>query len=95
MPLPLPPITADNVAAHMALRYAQETAQMQEVYDRLGYLLGLRKMGLRCTNKNLLWAEWHYAKAMHVLYSDDGTRDMLDDANAALGVDDDGDEVSA
>ena len=91
----LPQITADNIAARTALRYAQETAQMQEVYDRLGQLLALRKLNLRCTNKSLLWAEWHYAKAMHVLYSDDGTRDMLDDANAALGVDDDGDEVLA
>lgn len=79
-----------DIMAKIAEREARETVQLEALHEALGHLIAVRRMKLRPTNRNLLWAEWHYAKAMHDLYGDDASERMLDDACDNLGVDRDG-----
>jgi hypothetical protein len=80
----------EEMEARIAAREAFETVQMEALHEALGHLIAVRKLNLKPTNANLLWAEWHYAKAMRDLYSDDGTIELFQAACDNLGVGEDG-----
>jgi len=84
------PPTPKQIAARVAETKARELAQHIALHEALGRLIAVKRLDLKPMNRNLLYAEWDYAKAMHNLYSDDCSQAMLDDACAALGVDEDG-----
>lgn len=90
--MPYTPLTAEQLKARMAEREARELVQMENLHEALGHLIAVKRMKLRPMNRNVLWAEWHYAKAMHDLYSDDSTETMLQDACDSLGVDAEGND---
>lgn len=76
--------------ARVAERKARELMQHETLHEALGHLIAMKRLNLSPTNSNLLWAEWHYAKAMHDLYGDDSTGEMFACACNELGVDADG-----
>ena len=86
-------LTPEQLAARQAERAAKDLAQHIALHEALGNLIAMKRLNLKPTNRNLLQAEWDYAKAMHELYSDDCTQAMLDDACANLGVDEEGEEL--
>lgn len=87
--------TPEERAAREVERKAKDLAQHIAVHEALGNLIAMKRLNLKPMNQNLLWAEFDYAKAMHVLYSDDCTKEMLSDAAAAFGVDEDGNDVES
>ena len=50
-------------------------------------------MNLSPLNRHLLWAEWHYTKALHSYLSTDDTEDLFMQACHELNVDEDGEPV--
>lgn len=87
------PPTPEQRAARAAETKARDLAQHIALHEALGRLIAMKRLDLKPMNRNLLDAEWDYAKAMHNLYSDDCSQAMLDDACAALGVDEDGEPL--
>lgn len=93
-----PLFTSEQLAALKAQRLereARELAQHEALHEALGHLIAMKRLKLKPANANLLWAEWHYAKALHDIYSDDSTRAQLECACDNLGVDEEGNEVAA
>ena len=85
--------TPEERAAREVDRKAKDLAQHIALHEALGNLIAMKRLNLKPMNQSLLWAEFNYAKAMHVLYSDDCSKEMLADAAAALDVDEDGEEL--
>ena len=88
-------LTPNPLADRAVEREAADLAQHIAVHEALGHLIAMKRLNLRPINSNLLWAEWHYAKAMHDLYGDDASETMLQEACDNLGVDRDGLEQAA
>lgn len=82
--------TPEQIKARQAEREARETMQLDALHEALGHLIGVRKMNLRPTNDNVLWADWHFAKALNNLYGDGCSGRALREACDNLGVDEDG-----
>lgn len=85
--------TPEERAAREAERAAKDLAQHIALHEALGNLIAAKTRQYRPMGQKMLQAEFDYAKAMHELYSDDCTKEMLADAAAALGVDEDGNDV--
>lgn len=86
------PITADNVIARIAERDARETMQLESLHEALGHLIAMRKTASDMGAQKVLWADWHFAKAMHDLYGDDSSKTMLQEASDNLGIDEEGED---
>ena len=82
-------------AAKRAEREARETAQIAAIGAAASHLASIRRMDLKCTNQNLLWAEWEFAKALKDWDGNGNFDDMFGDACHSLGVDEDGDDLPA
>lgn len=91
--MPYTSITPEERAAREAERAAKDLAQHIALHEALGNLIAAKTRQYRPMGQKMLQAEFDYAKAMHELYSDDCTKEMLADACAALGVDEDGNDV--
>jgi hypothetical protein len=86
-------LTPEQAAARAAEREARETRQLQALGAAASHLASLRRMGLKPTNQNLLWAEWEFAKAIKEYDGDGNYDDLFGDACHALGVDEEGEDL--
>ena len=84
------PVTVENVQARIAARNAFETSQLEALNEALTDLLGLRRLNLPPMNRNLLWAEWRFYKALNDWGASNDTDEWFDAACANLGVDAEG-----
>ncbi len=90
--------TPTDLAAFRAKQVERQAKELElhiALHEALGNLIPIMRLNLKPTNSRRLWAEWQYAKAMHNLYGDEASKGMLDDACAALGVDEEGEELPA
>ncbi len=87
--------TPEQLAARVAEHEARETTQLQALGAAASHLASLRRMKLKPTNQNLLWAEWEFAKALKEWDGDGNYDDMFADACHELGVDEDGEDIPA
>lgn len=83
-------VTRHNVSARIAERMAKETAQIAEIAECAKTLASLRRMNLAPCNEHLLWAEWHFAKALHEWWQSDDSLVLFEEACDNLNVDRDG-----
>lgn len=83
-------ITEANVRARIMAREARETSQLEAISEALSDLIGLRRLNLSPMNKNLLWAEWRYYKALNAWGASNDTDEWFAQACDELGVDADG-----
>ena len=87
-------LTPDQLAARKAEAEAREIHHLQALGAAASHLASLRRMNLKCTNQNLLWAEWEFAKAIKEYDGDGNFDDLFGDACANLGVDADGEDLA-
>ena len=98
MPTPDPRAAArmeadDRFAARAAERALIETQRLADIGAAATHLASVRRMNLKPMNRNLLWAEWEFYKAMKAWDGDGMYDDAFADACSALGVDEEGEDV--
>lgn len=80
------PVTIDNVQARIAERKALETSRLDQVAECAAHLASVRRMVSDPMNSRLLWAEWHYYKALAEWAQTDVHNEWFDEACDNLGV---------
>lgn len=88
-------LTLEQIAARTAEREALETRRLAALGEAATNLASIRRLNLKPTNQNRLWAEWEFAKAIKEYDGDGNYDDLFADACHSLGVDAEGEELPA